>query len=69
MDETQAVVAEMAADTAARRMTLLRPNGYGENFTSDLLQRLAAQTNTLETEIANLSNDALRAGVPARDLP
>jgi hypothetical protein len=68
-DETQAVVTDMARDTAARRMTLLRPNGYGGNFTSDLLQRLAAQSNTLETEISNLSDDALRAGVPARDLP
>jgi hypothetical protein len=69
LDETQSVVAGMAADTAARNMTLLRPNGYGGNFTTDLLQRLAAQSNALESEISNLSDDALRAGVPARDLP
>jgi hypothetical protein len=69
LEQTQAVVADMAADTAARRMTLLRPNGYGANMTTDLLQRLGAQSNTLESELGNAADEALRAGIPARDLP
>jgi len=69
LEETQAVVADMAADTAARRMTLLRPNGYGANMTTDLLARLGAQSATLQSELNNTADDALRAGVPARDLP
>jgi hypothetical protein len=67
--ETQAEVAGMQADTASRRMTLLRPNGYGGNFTTDLLQRLGAQSSFLQSQINNVADDALRAGVPARDLP
>ena len=69
LGQTQAVVADMAADTAARRMTLLRPNGYGANMTTDLLQRLGAQSTTLESELSNTADEALRAGIPARDLP
>ncbi|HYL69628.1 MAG TPA: hypothetical protein VEX69_10720 [Candidatus Limnocylindria bacterium] len=67
--ETRAVVADMAADTAGRRMTLLRPTGYGANMTTDLLQRLGAQLTALQSEINSVADDALRAGVPARDLP
>jgi hypothetical protein len=59
----------MAADTAARRMTLIRPNGYGANMTTDLLARLGAQSATLESEINSVADEALRAGIPARDLP
>jgi hypothetical protein len=69
LEATQAVVAEMGSDTTARRMTLLRPNGYGANMTTDLLQRLGAQSALLQGEISTLTDDALRAGVPARDLP
>jgi hypothetical protein len=69
LEETQAVVADMAADTAARNMTLLRPNGYGGNFTTDLLQRLDVRSNNLQDEIINVSDEALREGIPARDLP
>jgi hypothetical protein len=69
LEQTQAVVADMAADTAARRMTLLRPTGYGANMTTDLLQRLGAQSTTLQSELSNTADEALRAGIPARDLP
>ncbi len=69
LGETQAVVAGMHADTAARRMTLLRPAGYGANMTTDLLQRLGAKSTALQGEISSVADDALRAGVPARDLP
>ncbi|MGH9714860.1 MAG: hypothetical protein ACRD5M_16320 [Candidatus Acidiferrales bacterium] len=69
LGETQAEVAGMQADTAARRMTLLRPNGYGGNFTTDLLQRLGNQSSLRQNRINSVTDDALRAGVPARDLP
>ena len=69
LSETQGVIADMAADAAARRMTLLRPNGYGANMTTDLLQRLGTQSAMLQAEINSLTDEALRAGVPARDLP
>jgi hypothetical protein len=69
LSQTQAEVSGMEADTAARRMTLLRPNGYGGNFTTDLLQRLATQSSLLQNRINSVADDALRAGVPARDLP
>lgn len=69
LSETQGVVADMAADTAARRMTLLRPTGYGANMTTDLLQRLGARSAALQDQINTVTDDALRAGVPARDLP
>jgi hypothetical protein len=69
LGQTQAVVADMAADTAARRMTLLRPTGYGGNMTTDLLQRLGTQSATLQSELSNTADEALRAGIPARDLP
>lgn len=69
LGRTQGEVADMAADTAARRMTLLRPNGYGGNMTTDLLQRLGNQSSLLQIQINSVSDDALRAGVPARELP
>ena len=69
LEQTQGVVADMAADTASRRMTLLRPNGYGGNMTTDLLQRLDAQSSRLQSELNNAADEALRAGIPARDLP
>lgn len=69
LGQTQAEVAGMQADTTARRMTLLRPNGYGGNMTTDLLQRLGNQSSLLQNQINNVADDALRAGVPARDLP
>jgi hypothetical protein len=69
LKETQEEVAYMAADTAARRMTLLRPNGYGANMTTDLLARLGGQSAMLESEINRVTDDALRVGIPARDLP
>ena len=69
LSETQEEVAYMATDTAARRMTLIRPNGYGANMTTDLLARLGAQSATLESEINSVADEALRAGIPARDLP
>jgi hypothetical protein len=69
LEATQAVIAEMGSDAAVRRMTLLRPNGYGANMTTDLLQRLGAQSTLLQGEISTATDDALRAGLPARDLP
>jgi hypothetical protein len=63
------IVAGMKADTAARRMTLLAPNGYGGNPTTDLLERLNAQSAAIRTELDAVSEQALRAGIPARDLP
>jgi hypothetical protein len=69
LEQTQGVVRDMEADTQARRMTLLRPNGYGANMTTDLLERLAAQSNTLRSELSKVTEEALRAGIPARDLP
>jgi len=66
---TEGVVTGMKADTAARRMTLLAPNGYGGNFTTDLLERLNAESATLRIEINTVSDQAWRAGIPARDLP
>jgi len=69
LGEIQGVEADMAADTAARRMTLLRPNGYGGNMTTDLLERLDAQSSRLQSELSTVADEALRAGIPARDLP
>jgi hypothetical protein len=69
LEQTQGVVADMAADTSARRMTLLRPNGYGGNMTTDLLERLGARSSRLQSEISTVADEALRAGIPARDLP
>lgn len=69
LGQTQAEVDGMVADTAARRMTLLRPNGFGGNMTTDLLQRLGNQSSLLQSQLNSVSDDALRAGVPARDLP
>ena len=69
LSETQGVLSDMAAEASARRITLLRPTGYGANMTTDLLQRLGSQSTALQTEINSLTDDALRAGVPARDLP
>ncbi len=66
---TQGIVTGMQADTAARRMTLLAPNGYGGNFTTDLLERLNAQSAAIRSEMDAVSDKALRAGIPARDLP
>jgi hypothetical protein len=67
--QTQSVVEGMQEYTASQHMTLLPPNGYGGNFTTDLLERLAAQSNALQSEIGSLEDTALRAGIPARDLP
>jgi chorismate mutase len=67
--ETQSVVEGMQEDTAARRMTLLPPTGNGANMTTDLLARLGAQSNALQSQIGSVEDDALRAGLPARDLP
>lgn len=66
---TEEIVAGMKADMVARRMTLLAPNGYGGNPTTDLLERLNAQSAAIRTEIDAVSDQALRAGIPARDLP
>jgi len=66
---TEGIMTGMRADTAARRMTLLAPNGYGGNFTTDLLERLNAQSAAIQTEINAVSDQAWRAGIPARDLP
>lgn len=68
--QTQSVVEGMQEYTASQRMTLLTPtNGYGGNMTTDLLERLGAQSNALQSQISNLEDNALRAGIPARDLP
>ncbi|MGA8221300.1 MAG: hypothetical protein WB780_06555 [Candidatus Acidiferrales bacterium] len=67
--ETQSVVEGMQQEMAARRMTLLPPNGNGGNFTTDLLERLAAQSNGLQSQIGSVEDQALQAGIPARDLP
>lgn len=69
LSETQSVVEGMQEDTAARRMTLLPPTGNGANMTTDLLARLGAQSSALQSEIGSVEDDALRAGLPARDLP
>jgi hypothetical protein len=66
---TEGIVSGMRADTAARRMTLLAPNGYGGNFTTDLLERLNAESAAIRTEINTVSDQAWRAGIPPRDLP
>jgi hypothetical protein len=67
--ETQSVVDAMQEDTAARHMTLLPPTGNGGSMTTDLLERLSAQSNALESEIRSLEDTALSIGIPARDLP
>ena len=69
LEQTQSVVAGMQQDTAAQGMTLLPPNGNGGNMTTDLLERLAAKSSALQSQLSNVADDALRAGVPARDLP
>lgn len=67
--QTQSVVEGMQEYTASQHMTLLPPSGDGGNFTTDLLERLAAQSNTLQSEISRTEDAALSAGIPARDLP
>jgi hypothetical protein len=67
--QTQAVVQQMQQGTAAQGMTLLPPNGYGGNMTTDLLERLGAKTDALQSQLSSVEDDALRAGIPARDLP
>jgi len=67
--QTEGVVGAMQADTAARRMTLLRSPGYGGNPTTDLLDRLDAHSNALQNEMARITDQALSSGIPARDLP
>ena len=69
LSQTQSVVEAMQEDTTTRRMTLLPPTGYGENMTTDLLERLDARSSALQSQLSNVEDDALRAGIPARDLP
>lgn len=69
LTQTESVVEGMRADTAAQGMTLLQPNGAGGNMTTDLLERLAAKSNALQNQINTIEDDAVQAGIPARDLP
>ena len=63
--ETRTTEADMAADTAARNMTLLRPRGEGASFTADLLDRLNKRATNLESEIRTLEDEGRTIGAGA----
>jgi hypothetical protein len=62
--QTRAVIAAMQQHVAAQGMTLLMPvPGAGGNMTTDLLQRLDARANSLQSQLSAIEDDARRAGV------
>lgn len=62
--KTRAVIAAMRQDAEAQGMTLLAPvPGAGGNMTADLLQRLDARANSLQSQLSAIGDDARRAGV------
>ena len=63
--ETRETEAAMAADTAARNMTLLQPRGEGASFTTDLLDRLNKRATNLEGEIRTLEDETRTIGAGA----
>jgi hypothetical protein len=63
------VVQGMEQDQASQRMTLLKYNGDGGNMTTNLLQDLNGDANDIRAQIATVSDEASRAGVPASKLP
>lgn len=67
--QVNGVVQGMEQGQAAQRMTLLKYNGDGGNMTTNLLQDLDGQANELRAQIAVVSDEAYRAGVPAKLLP
>lgn len=63
--QARGVMVAMQAHTAAQRMTLLMPvPGRGGNMTADLLQRLDARANALQSQLRTIEDEARRAGAP-----
>jgi hypothetical protein len=67
--ETEAVTADMHQQAAAQGFTLLPvAPGNGGNMTTNLLSRISAQSDSLQSETSNVEADALSLGVQPGDL-
>jgi hypothetical protein len=65
--QTRAVIASMQQYATARGITLLMPTpGAGGNMTTDLLQRLDARANALQSQLTTIEDDARLAGFQPR---
>jgi hypothetical protein len=61
--QTREVIASMQQYAAARGIALLMPTaGAGGNMTTDLLERLDARANALQSQLSATEDDARRAG-------
>jgi hypothetical protein len=72
LNEVREVKSQMADEAAAQNITLLPPlpeTKYGGGFTVDYLKQLDIQQNQIAQQLNQVQDEALRLGIPPRDLP